>query len=371
MKKDHFLLLLIAFSLVGCNNAGKKSTSALSNIDVDFPTSEQLELKPFNRYDILGNGLCVIDSSLLWYVEDGKDDFGACYDLNTGKKLSVIASKGRAANELIELVGFSVMKDSVLLYANRNTIKTFAKKDIVDNMPMGNRKPSVTRAPDEIYVDQMTKLPNGSVLATIRPAFEFEKEKMNEVNKSSVVVINNYDVIPYETIQYESFDVGKGTDKQINANDLIKWSYAQGIIAIKGNDMAVFSVNNQFILYTFDINTGKVVNEKRYTRILRDRNDMSLTSTNDRGQSIRFMKVNDKNILCLVYGYLSDVDKNLERSKEAIFVFDWDLKPVKKFDLPNPEGKVGYYCISDDCSSVYFCENGEEGLTLHKADLNI
>ena len=224
MKKDQFLLLLIAISFVGCNNASKKSTSAFSNIDEDFPVTEQLEFTPFNTYDILGDGLCVIDGSILWYVENGKDDFGACYDLNTGEKLSVIASKGRAANELIELAGFAIIRDSVLLYENQNTIKTFAKKDIVGNMPLGDRKASVITTPDHILVNQMTKLPNGSVLATIRPvAFEFEKEKMNEINKSSVVVFNDNDVTPYETIKYDSFDVGKATDRQINENDLIKW----------------------------------------------------------------------------------------------------------------------------------------------------
>ena len=372
MKKDQFLLLLIAISFVGCNNASKKSTSAFSNIDEDFPVTEQLEFTPFNTYASLGDGLCVIDGSILWYVENGKDDFGACYDLNTGEKLSVIASKGRAANELIELAGVVVMRDSVLLYENQNTIKTFAKKDIVGNIPLGDRKASVTTAPDHILVNQMTKLPNGSVLATIRPVtFEFEKEKMNEINKSSVVVFNDNDVTPYETIKYDSFDVGKATDKQINENDLIKWSYAQGLIEIKDNDMAVFSVHNQFMLYTFDINTGNVENEKRYTKMQRDGMEMSLTSTNDMSQSIRFMKVNDKYILCLVRGYLSEKDKDLKRPKEAIFVFDWDLKPIKKFDLSNPEGMVGYYCISNDCNSVYFCEYEEEGLTLHKADLNI
>lgn len=371
MKKDQFLLFLIAISFVGCNNAGKKLSPALSNIDTDFPTAEQLEFTPFNTYDILRHGTCMIDDSILWHVENGKDDFGACYDLNTGEKLSVIVSKSMAENELIDLAGFAVTRDSVLLYTNRNTIKTFAKKDIVDNIPMENRKVSVTTAPRDIFVNHMMKLPNGSVLATIRPAFEFEKEKMNEVNKSSVVVFNNNDVTPHEVIKYDSFDVGKATGKQINENDLIKWSYAQGSIEIKDKDMAVFSVHNQFMLYTFDINTGKVVNEKRYTKMLREKNEMSVTSTNDLRQNIRYMKVNDKYILCWVHGYLSEEDKNLEKPKEAIFVFDWDLKPIKKFDLPNPEGKDGYYCISNDGSSVYFCEYGRQGLTLHKADLNI
>lgn len=84
---------------------------------------------------------------------------------------------------------------------------------------------------------------------------------------------------------------------------------------------------------------------------------------------IHSMKVSDENILCMVSGYLSEENKKLGLLKDAIFAFDWDLNPVKKFDLPNR--KNGYYTISKDCKSVYFCEFNEDGLTLHKADLNI
>ncbi len=55
--------------------------------------------------------------------------------------------------------------------------------------------------------------------------------------------------------------------------------------------------------------------------------------------------------------------------KEAIFVFDWQLNPIKKFDLP--DRKNGYYGLSNNGRSVYFCEFNEDGLTLYKADLNI
>ena len=45
-------------------------------------------------------------------------------------------------------------------------IKAFAKKDIIDNIPMGERKYSVVIVPDSIWVRRMVKLPNGFVLAT-------------------------------------------------------------------------------------------------------------------------------------------------------------------------------------------------------------
>ena len=367
--KNQFVLLLIGIAFFSCNSA-KNSITPISNMDTDFPVTEKLEFKPFKKYDILVKGGCVIDDSVLWHFEKGKLDFGSCYDLNTGEKLSVIASRGKAADELAELEWFNIVGDSVLLYAARNTIKTFAKKDIVNNMPAGERIFSVTTAPDSILVSRMTKLPNGSALATIRPILFYDIGKRNEINKKSVVIFNNTEANAYETITYNSFDIEKAKGKQLATNDLIKYAYAQGSIVVKDNDTAVFSVNHQFILYTFDINNGNVVNEKRYTKIQRETGEeASFTTINDRNLSIGSMKVNDKYILCGVDGYLSEKDKESGLRKKAIFVFDWNLNPIKKFDLPNR--KKGYYTISNDCSSVYFCQYNKEGLTLYKADLTI
>lgn len=101
----------------------------------------------------------------------------------------------------------------------------------------------------------MTKLPNGSVIATIRPPFEFEKNSVNEINKNSVVVWNNQEMKGYQTIDYASFDVKKRKRTDISANDLIKWTYAQGFIETRGNDLAVIASSDQFMLYTFDVTT--------------------------------------------------------------------------------------------------------------------
>lgn len=374
--KTQFLLLLIGISFFSCNSTVKNTATPISNLDTDFPITEGLEFSPFNKYDVFGEGIFVVDDSILWYFKEGESDLGSCYNLNTGEKLSTIASKGRAANEIIQFDGFDVIGDSVLLYTDRNrTIKAFAKKDIIDNVPMGERQFSVTTAPDSIWVSQMVKLPNGSVLATIQPAlFEYQKaEGINEINQKSVAIFNNKEANSYETIKYESFDVEKAKGAELPANDLIKNAYSCSSIAIKDNDMAVFSVRDQFILYTFDLKRGNVVNEKRYTKIQRitgvDETFVSFETTNDRQIGIYSVKTNDKYVLCSVQGYFSEEDKKSKLYKEAIYVFDWELNPIKKFDLP--DRKNGYYTISNDCSAVYFCEYTENGLVLHKANLNI
>lgn len=94
--------------------------------------------------------------------------------------------------------------DSIQLYTRPNTIKTFAKKDIVENMPMGERRFSVVTAPDSINVRRMIKLPNGSVLATIQNnIFSFVHQKY-DINKNSITIFNDNEVKAYETIKYDS-----------------------------------------------------------------------------------------------------------------------------------------------------------------------
>ena len=370
------LLLLISLSFFSCNSAVKNQAAPISNIDTDFPITEELEFTTFNKFDILEIGCCMIDDSILWFVRRGEDDddFGSCYNLNTGEKLSIIASKGRAANELIGLEDFQIIGDSVQLYAYPNMIKTFAKKEIIANVPMGERTFSVTIVPDSIWVRRMVKLPNGSVLATIIPALsESEQTEINEFNKKSVTIFNNEEANSYETINYGSFDLEKAKGMELPANDLIKCAYADGCIAIKGNDMAAFSVCHQFILYTFDIKSGNVVNEKRYTEMQRvesrDEMSTSLSTINNRQIEIETMQTNDKYIICSVRGFFNEKDEELRQFSEAIFVFDWELNPIKKFDLPYR--KNGYYTVSNDGSAVYFRESNEDGLSLYKADLNI
>lgn len=302
--------IFIAFNrhhFFSCTSTVKNQIAPILNIDTDFPITENLDFKPFNKYNILNAGFCMIDDSILWHFEEGEYNFGSCYNLYTGEKLSTIVSKGRAANELIQFDGFNIVGDSLLLYTDRNrTIKAFSKKDIIDNVPMGERQFSVTTAPDSIWVSQITKLPDGSVLATIQPAlFEYQKnENINEINQKSVVIFNNAEAKSYETIKYESFDLGKTKGMELAANDLIKSTYFNSHIGIKGNDMAVFSVSDQFIIYTFDLKSGNVINEKIYTKMQHtveiDKSFVSFETVNDGKVRTNSIKTSNKYIVCAV-----------------------------------------------------------------------
>lgn len=134
--------------------------------------------------------------------------------------------------------------------------------------------------------------------------------------------------------------------------------------------MAVFAVNGQFLLYTFDFNSGKVKNVKRYTKILPINGGQDVC--NDMKLRVESLEVTDNHIFCLVNGYFSEADKQSKTRRSAIFVFDWDLKPIKKFELPALA--KGLYTIPMDGSAVYFKQvdkEKKENTLLYKADLKI
>lgn len=374
-KKLQILSFFIAISFFSCDGSDKKSAPAILDMNTDFPISEKIEFKPFNKYDILEAGGCLIEDSILWYIMDDRNSVGNCYHLKTGEKISTITTIGKAAYEFTTFPDyFSFVGDSLQFYTAQKAIKTFSKKDIIENIPVGERNFSVTNTPDSISVGGLVKLPNGSVIATISSEMgKLIPRYNNEFNKNQVAIYNSNESKSYQVIDYNSFGVDQmdrsETPEGITVEEMIESAYSNGSIRTKGNDMAVFSVLDQFMLYTFDINSGKVGNEKRYTKMKTTKEG---AITNDMNLSISRMESNDHYILCFVDGYFSKEDKEMRSRKLALFVFDWNLNPIKRFDLPvlKDEG-ASYYTVSIDCSSLYLCEYSEDGLALSKADLNL
>lgn len=379
-KKIQTSAFLLILSLFGCNNTDKNQIIYATEIYKDFPKSEKLEFKPFNKYNIKEFGICFMNDSILWYLEDNTNIIGHCYNLNTGKQLSVIGTIGKAKYEFLEEPSISFVGDSVQFHTINKDLKIFSQNDILENKPMGERKFSVVNVPDSLSVLRMTRLQNGNTLATIEPTtFLYNKPKRVEceLNKRDVLLFNDKEAKSYNSINYNSFENGneEGSRENFKAGikDQIKLAYANGGFLVKNNDLAVFFASSQFILYTFDIKNGKTLKEKRYTNFkATDQHG----SPNDLQLRINYALSNDKYILCYVSGYFSTEDKEAKLKKNAIFIFDWDLNPIKRFDLPEMEviGGYGNYRISNDCNSVYLCEypeDGEYGLILHKADINI
>ena len=77
MKRKLLILsFFTAISFFSCDNTSKNNSTAVLDMNVDFPASEQVEFKPFNKYDILAAGGCLIDGSTLWYLMEDEHSVG-------------------------------------------------------------------------------------------------------------------------------------------------------------------------------------------------------------------------------------------------------------------------------------------------------
>lgn len=394
MKKMYkFLWLLFGIFIFDGHLAVYSSSPPLSSINSDFTVIEKVELKPFKKYDGLKAWYTwIIDGSMMYVIEsDPWHDLGYCYDFNTGKKLSVLAKLGKAPYELSESIWdhtIHVTKDFIVFVpakttlkmvsrkyipVRENEIKVFAKKDIINNVPMKDRKVVIPTFPDSVWVEQATILPNGAIVALMPPPLpnfqKLEKDIQTGMEKKTVMVLGQKRVTYHETLSGDGFpDYGMLSTPTPYIS--MKRANANGLFRTRGNDMAVFAVNGQFLLYTFDFNSGKVKNVKRYTKILpmNGGNDVC----NDMELRVESLEVTDNHIFCLVNGCFSEADKQSKIERSAIFVFDWNLKPIKKFELPALA--KGHYTIPMDGSAVYFKQvdkENKENTLLYKADLKI
>lgn len=375
MKKiSLFTFFVICTAFLSCKGCSESEITSISNIETDFPVSEKLEFNNFNEYDIVNDNI-IIEDSILWsFGEKDPSNFGFCYNLNTKEKISTIIMRGRASYEFIQTPSVRIVGDSVHFTTGLRqlTVKTFSKKDILENKLMAERVFSVTHIPNTISTNHnLVKLPNGNIFAKIDPAYTNKLNEDYEHNAKSVVVFNDNHINSYDIIDYDSFGIKNvQTDKEIK--DMIKRTYALGQISVKGSEMAALFVGGQFILYTLDLEKGKILNEKRYSKLQYIKTRHGGGIANDMGLMILSMKSNDKYILCTVAGYFNEEDKKLNKRRLSLFVFDWNLNPLKRFDLPESSDELTVdYIIPIDCNAIYSCYSTDNGLVLSRADLNI
>lgn len=389
-KRLQILVLLLAIPLL--NSFGEGDSAPLSDFSKDFPVSEKLEFKYFNKYNFKPYiSACFADESVLWLMGETEQNLGVCFDLKTGKELGVIAYKGGGLNQFHGLCKVIFKGDSIQLYSSMREIKTFAKKDIIENKPLEKRKFSYSVSPDKMRACTMHKLPNGSILTTLNEGRTFDcglggnapavsDEKLDiprpsmpgmdeEFNKKSVAIFNSHKANSYETIDYSRFCYS--TIKEYNVLHehkigYIRSCYGLSHIGVKENK-ALFVLKIRPILYTFDLNKGKVIKEKIYSNII-----LQDTDKNDGRPRFRTasMKWNDKYIICIIDGYLTKENVKNKIEDTAILVYDWNLNPIKKIDLGRRKDATKYF-VSEDCSAVYLREETDHGVTLSKANLNL
>lgn len=380
MKKLFLLPLLILPFLLSCNGSRKNANSnEPRNIYEDFSALEKLDFKHFNNYEIVTNTVvkCMVEDTLLWVISlNPMNNFGTCLNLNTGEEYSTIMNMGRASNEFLDFYNAFLTRDSIHVISGDNQVKTFAKKDVVERIPLGERYFSHITPPKSKYVQYISPAADGSYIGTlannktshtISSGFAISASPFphnDDFTSESLFLLNKDSVISYESIDYDSFgfDISESDRKKA----CLKHAYANSSYDLHSDGRAVFALKKIPVIYIYDFESKKVVAEKRYGNFNIENdylcNDMAISSTS--------IKCTDKYIYCSFNAYLSDEDIKTETKKGVLLVYDWDLNPVKMFEVPELEFYNNCY-ISEDGTAAYYMKEVEEGFELQKAELDI
>lgn len=364
MKSHSKLLLLATFLMLSCLPQKNKDNDNTSNLYTDFPNSSELIFNSIFSLDIQRNGAAFINDSTLWHFEMNNDNLGYCHDLNNMKKLSAIITKGKASYELSELGTINFVGDSIQ-FGTQHLIKSFSIKDIENNLAINERGFSEYFIPQNIKINRGYKLSNGDVIGTIPPLSNEEFD----ASSNNLVLISKDDTKYYNTINYLDYGF---SDSELNSSvgKEIKQRFSECLIGTMRTDKAIFALTEpNLAFYTFDLQNGKVLNRKQYAKYNARIEGNSCYLTNDLNLRCEKMMSNDNYICFHVSGYFSEVDKENSDRKEAFLIFDWDLNPIKRFDLK--KRKNGYYTMSNDCKKAYFCEHSKNGFLLHIAKTNL
>lgn len=340
MKQKLFLILLLLTSCTSTNN--KQEAAIIHDLNVDFPTADTISMEMIQKFDItpVVYSFAVKDSTM-FVLEKSKENFGHCYSLSTGKELSTLLGRGKAAYEMTSIPPSEIFfcGDSIQ-FANEDLrlIKTIAINDILSK-PLGDRKFTTISLPDTI------------------PAYSFSKIG------NEMIIGNLFSPVGEDDCRYFIYDGGKVfyfgnfnkdmLSPKTNFKE-IDYRMAEAQFASHGNKVVTTTEGKGVILQVIDVDK-KIIEKERYYI-----NKKGEPSPN---YGVTEIRCDAKYIYCVIS------IMNKEKTKEAgerinnryILVFDWDLNPIKKYyQSVLPMGSCRY-SYSEDCKYAYYLTNPDGG----------
>lgn len=334
-------LLIILLFLVSCSSSSKKQSDIIiHDTDIDFPTTDTIEFTPRQSFEILDNIRslwCVKDSVLFVEIYNNPDRLGICYSINSGKEISTIINIGRAANEAATSCSFEYGKDSIhfcdIIYHN---IKTFAMDDIISK-PLAERSFSLNMIPDSIVTNRFTKIDEKTTFGTNR-------------NSSESSCFRNYIYFTYDGKEVSFFgelrkEIFETLDDYKTFID--KRNVFQNITYATCKNKVVVAEYLGIALHIVDPHQKKIIKERYYNKYITSED--TKIATGEYQWSDVFCS--DEYIYCI--SRKKNEKKSVETGRNVlekhIFVFDWDLNPIRKYFFVGND-KIN---LSHDGKSLY------------------
>lgn len=361
MKKLFLPALLVLISCGGSVNTDK--TLVLSNLDVDFPVTDTIQPSYIQTFEnISRTSTCAVKDSIIYVSEDNNSNCGHSYNIYTGEQISTIINIGRASNEIPGLRGFLIKGDSIQLFdtyaiqSNNNpqTIKTFALNDILTK-PMGERNFSSVTIPDTLFTISYLKIDGGIILGS-NSAGEL-------TNNLRYFISENNQITYFGDIMeglVESVIVLDEKNKRLSYNPFVFTEfgcYNEKIVAVNSSIMMLEVINT----------VEKTVEKGKYYDKYLIKNENQGESTGCyRPSSVMCTK---ENIFCIAIK--KSIVGNKPIFESYIFVFDWNLNPVKKYYIAGGDALNFNYILSNDCKSIYSISTNPEKQEIYEGKITV
>lgn len=358
MKKKILPILLLCASCVSSNV--KEESGVFSDMEVDFPVADTIIFTPKQSFEIISDvNHFFVNDSVLFAFENNLDNFGYCYDKNSGKKISVMLGRGNAGYEMQNRLSFGnlIFGDSIQFIDNQNgIIKSFALNDVLTK-PIGDRGYSISMPPSSTSSVSFRKIGAGNMFGTYNGF-------MDESN-FRYFIQNGDEIAAFGEFRKDLF-----ISEQELTNSVMK-SVLNNIHILSDNDKIVTSSFSGVLLQVIDGVKKTVDFERYYNKI-----NLSYTISDDNyavsSKSITTYSTialgsNDKNIFCFIVNSYREKSSKKRINDYSLLVFDWKLNPVKKFNL----GNTGFFSLSTDCKSFYRFDKMDDRYVLMEGKINL
>lgn len=353
MRKNYLLFLLL---LASCATAPKSvDTFTLEDIDKDFPKTDTIALTHRGTFNILPMIYSfMIQDSVMFSFEENPENFGYCYSINCGEKLSVILNKGKAKNEMSNLfhANIRIFKDSIQFTdTNLSNMTTFSVKDIITK-PIGDREFSIVDGSKFMSPSYFMKVDNNIIFGNTDVGCDHPNANYFIYDGDSVTYLKE--------IKKEIFEMEENSEYILNR---VRMSFTPRYASHKNR---VATVDNAGImLKVIDVDKKTVETERNYNKFNYD----YLAKTSN-GLNTKMISCNSEKIYCLSVKSIKQEngeDRSKKRYECFIFTFDWKLNPLKKHYIGTFSSQNSRYYLSENGKKVYLMTLNDEKQELFEA----
>lgn len=339
IRKVLLSLLVIGTSVVA-------TAQKLENISSDFPKSTPIKrLEPITLKNIEKIGWYVIKDNLFITNTPTATNHCVAIDMKSGKRMAEFIEIGKGENQMESVESINLYGNDSLMAMTKKIVKTYAIKDLLK----GSAKPNIINHPDSITSLIYTKIDGNTIMGA--------GASRNNIAKTRYYKATNDKCTTFMDINQDHFNVNManpdGPKYQAKAQD-----YYSLMTPNKKTSLVAMATRNGRILEIINPKTMKIEKSKMYNKATIN------AEMHPSGKGVAKMYVigfdSFNSINCddkYIYVVMAEKGDEPKTANYSLLIFDWNLKPIKKYDIMKGRELISFR-FSADMEYIYYIDKG-------------